>query len=180
MTGRLSERVAIVTGGAGGIGSAVARALSAEGTSVVIADIRDAEGTDLAAGLGGRSRFQQLDVAGEDDRQRAVTDTERDLGPVSVGWPASRGSWIGARWRSRAPASFRRVVVRLGDAPDDASLGTGLEHLPEALGRRGVRARPVGQVSCRTDSTFPAGSVNQAISGPPPRKMPLSSVLRWS
>ncbi|MEU3091778.1 SDR family NAD(P)-dependent oxidoreductase [Streptomyces massasporeus] len=179
MTGRLSERVAIVTGGAGGIGSAVARALSAEGTSVVIADIRDAEGTDLAVGLGGRSRFQQLDVAGEDDRQRAVTDTERDLGPVSV-LAGIAGIMDWGTLEEQSPASFRRVVVRLGDAPDDASLGTGLEHLPEALGRRGVRARPVGQVSCRTDSTFPAGSVNQAISGPPPRKMPLSSVLRWS
>ncbi|MFF8870268.1 SDR family oxidoreductase [Streptomyces massasporeus] len=82
MRGRLSERVAIVTGGAGGIGSAVGRALAAEGASVVIADIRDAEGTDLAAGLSGRSRFQHLDVTGEDDWQRAVTATERDLGPV--------------------------------------------------------------------------------------------------
>ncbi|SMQ14704.1 hypothetical protein SAMN06272771_1011 [Streptomyces sp. Ag82_O1-12] len=35
MRGRLSERVAIVTGGAGGIGSTVARALSGEGASVV-------------------------------------------------------------------------------------------------------------------------------------------------
>lgn len=41
--GRLSERVAIVTGGVGGIGSAVARLLSAEGATVVVADVRDAE-----------------------------------------------------------------------------------------------------------------------------------------
>ncbi|MFE8992281.1 NAD(P)-binding domain-containing protein [Streptomyces collinus] len=37
----------MVTGGAGDIGSAVARALAAEGASVVIADVRDPEGTDL-------------------------------------------------------------------------------------------------------------------------------------
>ncbi|MFJ2927094.1 SDR family NAD(P)-dependent oxidoreductase [Streptomyces massasporeus] len=55
MRGRLSERVAVVTGGAGGIGGAVARALSTEGASVVIADVRDAEGTDLAADLDGRA-----------------------------------------------------------------------------------------------------------------------------
>nr|WP_229828990.1 SDR family NAD(P)-dependent oxidoreductase [Streptomyces massasporeus] len=107
--GRLSERVAIVTGGAGGIGSAVARALAAEGASVVIADIRDAEGTDLAADLGGRSRFQRLDVTGEDDWQRAVTDTERDLGPVSV--PANiAGIMDWGTMEEQSPASFRRVV----------------------------------------------------------------------
>lgn len=73
--GRLGERVAIVTGGAGDIGSAVARALAAEGASVVIADVRDPEGTDLAADLGGPARFVHLDVTSEDDWQRALADT---------------------------------------------------------------------------------------------------------
>ncbi|MEU9225277.1 SDR family oxidoreductase [Streptomyces massasporeus] len=107
--GRLSERVAIVTGGAGGIGSAVARALAAEGASVVIADIRDAEGTDLAADLGGRSRFQHLDVTGEDDWQRAVAATERDLGPVSV-LANIAGIMDWGTMEEQSPASFRRVV----------------------------------------------------------------------
>ncbi|MEU0895027.1 SDR family oxidoreductase [Streptomyces massasporeus] len=107
--GRLSERVAIVTGGAGGIASAVARALAAEGASVVIADIRDAEGTDLAADLGGRSRFQHLDVTGEDDWQRAVADTERDLGPVSV-LANMAGIMDWGTMEEQSPASFRRVV----------------------------------------------------------------------
>ncbi|MEV0242649.1 SDR family NAD(P)-dependent oxidoreductase [Streptomyces sp. NPDC050674] len=56
--GRLGERAVIVTGGAGGIGSTLARSLAAEGASVVIADVRDAEGTDLAAALGGRAGFR--------------------------------------------------------------------------------------------------------------------------
>ncbi|MFD5913343.1 SDR family oxidoreductase [Streptomyces massasporeus] len=107
--GRLSERVAIVTGGAGGIGSAVARAFAAEGASVVIADIRDAEGRDLAAGLGGRSRFQRLDVTDEDDWQRAVADTERDLGPVSV-LANIAGIMDWGTMEEQSPASFRRVV----------------------------------------------------------------------
>ena len=107
--GRLSERVAIVTGGAGGIGSAVARALAAEGARVVIADIQDAEGTDLAAGLGGRSRFQHLDVTDEDDWQRALADTERDLGPVSV-LANIAGIMDWGTMEEQSPASFRRVV----------------------------------------------------------------------
>ncbi|MBB4716856.1 NAD(P)-dependent dehydrogenase (short-subunit alcohol dehydrogenase family) [Streptomyces luteogriseus] len=62
MMGRLSERLAIVTGGAGSIGSAVATAFAADGARVAIADIQDADGTDLAAGLGGRSRFQHAPI----------------------------------------------------------------------------------------------------------------------
>ena len=107
--GRLSERVAIVTGGAGGIGSAVARALAAEGARVVIADIQDAEGTDLAAGLGGRCRFQHLDVTGEGDWQRALADTERNLGPVSV-LANIAGIMDWGTMEEQSPASFRRVV----------------------------------------------------------------------
>ncbi|WP_371581036.1 SDR family oxidoreductase [Streptomyces sp. NBC_01314] len=107
--GRLSERVAIVTGGVGGIGSAVARLLSAEGATVVVADVRDAEGTSLAAELGGRARYLDLDVSSEDDWQRAVAEVERDLGPVSV---LVNNAGI-AEWGSmeeQSLASFRRVL----------------------------------------------------------------------
>lgn len=107
--GRLGERVAIVTGGAGDIGSAVARALAAEGASVVIADIRDPEGTDLAAGLGGPARFVHLDVTSEDDWQRALADTERELGPVSV-LANIAGIIDWGPMEEQSPASFRQVV----------------------------------------------------------------------
>ncbi|WP_326583557.1 SDR family NAD(P)-dependent oxidoreductase [Streptomyces sp. NBC_00481] len=82
--GRLSERVAIVTGGVGGIGSAAARLPAAEEAAVMVADVRDAEGAELAAELGGRSRYLPLDVTGEDGWQRTVAEVERDLGPASV------------------------------------------------------------------------------------------------
>ncbi|MFC9679478.1 SDR family oxidoreductase [Streptomyces sp. NPDC056948] len=106
---RLSERVAIVTGGAGGIGAAVARALAAEGASVVVADIRDTEGADLAAELGGPARYLRLDVTGEDDWQRALAETERDLGPVSV-LVNIAGIIDWGTMEEQSPESFRRVV----------------------------------------------------------------------
>lgn len=109
MMGRLDERVAIVTGGAGAIGSAVARLLAAEGADVVVADVRDAEGAELAADVGGRSRHQRLDVTHEEGRQRAVAEVERDLGPVSV---LVNNAGI-AEWGSmeqQSLASFRRVL----------------------------------------------------------------------
>jgi 3alpha(or 20beta)-hydroxysteroid dehydrogenase len=82
--GRLDGRVAIVTGGARGIGAAVARLLVTEGAHVVVADILEAEGRGLVAQLGGRSRFQPLDVSSEGGWQRTAAETERELGPVPV------------------------------------------------------------------------------------------------
>jgi 3alpha(or 20beta)-hydroxysteroid dehydrogenase len=107
--GRLGERVAIVTGGAGGITSAVARALAAEGACVVIADVRDTEGTDLAADLGHPARFVHLDVTSEGDWQRALADTERELGPVSV-LANIAGIIDWGPMEEQSPAAFRRVV----------------------------------------------------------------------
>ncbi|MGW0948420.1 SDR family oxidoreductase [Streptomyces sp. NPDC002623] len=107
--GRLDERVAIVTGGARGIGAAVARALAVEGAAVVVADILEPEGRSLAAELGGRSCYRALDVTSEDGWQRTVAETERELGAVSV---LVNNAGIAA-WGSMEDEpldSFRRVI----------------------------------------------------------------------
>lgn len=61
---RFSGKVAVITGGASGIGAATARRLHAEGASVMIADLNRELGEALCAELGdGRARFQACDVA---------------------------------------------------------------------------------------------------------------------
>ncbi|MFJ8109032.1 SDR family NAD(P)-dependent oxidoreductase [Streptomyces sp. NPDC096132] len=107
--GRLDERVAIVTGGARGIGAAVARALGAEGATVVVADILDAEGTALAAELDNRSRHLHLDVTDEHSWQKGLAETERELGPVSVLVNnAGVAGW--GTMEEESLAQFRRVI----------------------------------------------------------------------
>jgi NAD(P)-dependent dehydrogenase (short-subunit alcohol dehydrogenase family) len=70
--GRLEGRVTVVTGGASGIGAATVRRLSAEGASVVIADLQAEAASDLAGELGGRCRQIRTDVTREEDVAAAV------------------------------------------------------------------------------------------------------------
>ena len=63
---RFREKVAIVTGAGQGIGEAYAKALAAEGASVVVADVNEAQGARVAQEIGaagGAARFVKVDVA---------------------------------------------------------------------------------------------------------------------
>ena len=62
---RLAGKVALVTGAARGIGLAIARAFFAEGATVYLTDIRDAEGAAAAKALGPQAHYQHLDVRDE-------------------------------------------------------------------------------------------------------------------
>jgi 3alpha(or 20beta)-hydroxysteroid dehydrogenase len=81
---KLGGHVAIVTGGARGMGEAHARALLGEGAQVVIGDVLEAEGSALADDLGDDARFVALDVADEESWQAAVRAAEEAFGPVSI------------------------------------------------------------------------------------------------
>ncbi len=74
MAGRLENKIAIITGGARGMGAATVRLFAREGAKVVIADVLEEEGRALAAELGGDAMFQRLDVSAETD-WIALTET---------------------------------------------------------------------------------------------------------
>ena len=63
--GRLAGKISMVTGGASGLGEAIARRYRAEGASVVIADIDEPAGRQLAGELGAAASFEKLDVTSE-------------------------------------------------------------------------------------------------------------------
>lgn len=69
---RVIDKVALVTGGARGIGAAVATRLHGEGARVVIADVLDEEGKDVAQRLGSGALYVHLDVTNPQDWERAV------------------------------------------------------------------------------------------------------------
>lgn len=84
---RVQGKVAIVTGGASGIGAACSELLAAEGAKVMITDIDDARGEALAAAIGktgGTAAYLHQDVSLEDTWPEIVAATEKRFGKVDV------------------------------------------------------------------------------------------------
>lgn len=80
-------RVAFVTGGGGSIGGAIAKALAAEGASVVVADILAENASDVAAEIGatgGTAAWVACDVCDRASVRRAKEAANSALGPVSL------------------------------------------------------------------------------------------------
>src|SRR2546422_11037918 len=84
---RLKEKVALVTGGAHGMGAAEAKLFAKEGARVVVADVRDGDGKaviDQITSAGGQARFVHPDVTRETEWQQAVAFAVSTFGKLDV------------------------------------------------------------------------------------------------
>ena len=79
---RLKGKVALITGGASGIGEATARLFVEEGAAVVLADIQDDRGRRLAGELGARAAYVHADVSREAEVESALDETIRRFGQL--------------------------------------------------------------------------------------------------
>ena len=85
--GKVEGKVALVTGGASGIGAGCAERLAQEGATVVITDVQDAKGAELVATIkkaGGKARYLHHDVTREDEWQTVVADVEKAEGRLDI------------------------------------------------------------------------------------------------
>ncbi len=82
--GRLEGKVAIISGGARGMGAADARLLVSEGAKVVIGDLLDVEGEKIAAELGKNIHYVHLDVTEPLGWANVVEIAESEFGSISV------------------------------------------------------------------------------------------------
>jgi 3alpha(or 20beta)-hydroxysteroid dehydrogenase len=106
--GRLDGKVALITGGARGMGKSHARHFAAEGAQVVIGDVLDDKGQAVAASLDG-CRYVHHDVTSEDDWAAAVAFAVAEFGKLDV-LVNNAGILRHGRIAEMDPAEFRRVI----------------------------------------------------------------------
>jgi NAD(P)-dependent dehydrogenase (short-subunit alcohol dehydrogenase family) len=110
----ISGASAIVTGGASGIGAASARRLAERGAKVVVADLQEDKGNELAQQIGGA--FCRVDVTNTDDIINAV-EMAKSMGPVRVlvnsagiGWAQRTVGKDGSYESAANLDAFKRVI----------------------------------------------------------------------
>jgi 3(or 17)beta-hydroxysteroid dehydrogenase len=84
---RVSGKVIIITGAAGGIGKAISVVLAKEGARVVVTDVSEEQGKAVVEGIknyGGQAVFIRQDVAQEDGWKKVIETTLRDFGRLDV------------------------------------------------------------------------------------------------
>jgi NAD(P)-dependent dehydrogenase (short-subunit alcohol dehydrogenase family) len=131
------SRVALVTGGASGIGRATVDRLAADGITVVIADIQDPAGEEAAAAIrdgGGSAVYRHLDVADEAAWNDVVAATVRDQGRLDI---LVNNAGIGdtAALEATSLETYRRVVEAT-----QTSVFLGMKAAAEALKASGSGA----------------------------------------
>ena len=105
--GRLEDKVVIITGGAQGIGYAVAALAQAEGAHVVIADVQDGKGKETALSVGGT--FVHLDVTDETSVRQAVDSVAGEYGRIDV-LVNNAGAGLVAPAAETSSAQFRQLL----------------------------------------------------------------------
>jgi glucose 1-dehydrogenase len=106
---RLDDKVAIVTGGARGIGRAIAERYVAEGARVVIADVDAAAGEAATRAIGANARFVTTDVGDGRQAEQVVAETCRIFGDLDI-LVNNAGIIHGTDFLDLAEADFDRVL----------------------------------------------------------------------
>jgi len=131
----LGGKVAMVTGGARGIGRAIAAELAGAGAKVAVVDLDLANAEATARGLGAGAKGFKADVALAQDVEAVVAEIERDLGPIDI-------------LVNNAGITRDNLLVRLSEADWDAVLGVNLRaaFLTMKTVTRGMMKRRSGRV----------------------------------
>ncbi len=106
--GRLSDKVAIITGAGGGIGASAARIFAREGARVIVSDIDKAAGEKVAKEIGAAALFQHHDVSDEDAWKRVIVATGQKFGRLDI-LVNNAGILVSGTVESSSVEDFRRA-----------------------------------------------------------------------
>ena len=174
---RLENKVAIVTGGARGMGAATSRVFAQEGARVVIADVLEAEGAQLAAEIGKSAIFVRHDVTDENAWASLLALTDQTFGPVdalvnNAGVLLFRtlvGTFLGTKLVGTTMAARGRGSIVNISSVDGMKGANGLgAYCASKWGIRGltrVAAMEFGHKGVRVNSVHPGG-VDTAMGNP--------------
>ncbi|ASR35606.1 hypothetical protein BAY61_12040 [Prauserella marina] len=131
MKGRLDGKVAVVTGGAHGIGAAIVERFVSEGARVTIADLAEKGGTTLAGRLAPACRFTRCDVTSAAEVAEAIESTVAEWGRLDI-MVNNAGFGAGVDVVDTDEHTWRRVIAVNLD-------GTfhGIKHAAPVIGRGG-------------------------------------------
>jgi NAD(P)-dependent dehydrogenase (short-subunit alcohol dehydrogenase family) len=130
---RLNGKVALITGGASGIGEATVRLFLGEGASVVMADIQDERGQRLVKELGSRVAYVHADVSREADVQAAVDGTVERYGRLDCLFNNAGRAGVQGRLEEISLADFdATLAILLG------SVFLGMKHAAPVMKRQGM------------------------------------------
>jgi NAD(P)-dependent dehydrogenase (short-subunit alcohol dehydrogenase family) len=104
---KLNEVRAVVTGGASGLGNAVAQRLIGAGAKVTLLDVNEAAGQAAAKALGAGAFFQMADVSKESVVDAAIQQAKSDMGGLNLAVNCAGIAWA------------RRTVNKEGAIPGD-------------------------------------------------------------
>jgi 3(or 17)beta-hydroxysteroid dehydrogenase len=143
---RLKGKVALITGGASGIGAAAARRFVEEGARVALADLQQDKAAALAESLGPNAAAVRLDVTDEASWADAVAQAEARFGPLTT-LVNSAGVSIPANIEDETLEGFRRTLAinlegtflgcKFGVAALKAGRGGAIVNIASTLGVRG-------------------------------------------
>jgi meso-butanediol dehydrogenase/(S,S)-butanediol dehydrogenase/diacetyl reductase len=112
----LAGKVAVVTGGSGGIGAAAVELLVGEGAKVAILDVKDEMGEALAVRLGGEVIYRHCDVADADAVKAAIDAVAERLGGLNLLFNNAGVSQIGKTMHVTPEAWNRVLAINLSSA----------------------------------------------------------------